>query len=123
MITIHWILAALLVAAFSATVVTFFNILLDLFDWVIRNVKRLFKAIKILRVKNGEAEAGVLTVDTNGNTLIRTEPKAEKVNLDELDPQLKKKVKEAQSQVQGDTVLVETEISEEAEEKIRSRRA
>jgi hypothetical protein len=120
---ITWILAALMVAAFSATVVIFFNILLDLFDWVVTNVKRLFKAIKVLRVKNDKAEVGVLTVDKSGNTTIRTEPKAEKVNIGQLDPKLKEKVLEAQSQVEGDTVLVETEITEEAEAKIRERRA
>lgn len=121
---ITWILAALMVAAFSAAVVVFFNILLDLFDWVVTNVKRLFKAIKVLLVKKtGEVGSGVIQIDKNGKTVLRTPPEEKKLDIEQLDPELKKKVLKAQSQVEGDTVLVETEITEEAEEKIRERRA
>lgn len=66
------IINAAIWAAFAAAVVVFFNAIMSLFDMVIKGIKSLFKAIKVMIMnKDGKVvDGGVLTQNENGEMSI-----------------------------------------------------
>lgn len=118
---IEIIITAFLIALFNTAVIVFFNALLDIYDRVIKIVK---KAIKIIRVntRNNMAKAGVISRDWYGNRQFHGEPNSEPLNIDELPGSLREKVLSAvqQSRRMGEKYCdVEVNMSESAENMIR----
>lgn len=125
-----WIIAAGMVALFTSLVIIFINAILDLYDAVVKGIKKYIMAKKAMKVsKNGKVEAATVTVDEKGNVQVHTDVKSETLSesdKNKLDPEMLKAIEKAKAQAKRenvDAVFVEAKMDAETEAEIRRRRS
>lgn len=117
---ITFFLGAALLGLFLATVVAVFGACLKVYDWVVRNLPGMFKAIKVL-IKNsrGEVSGGTL-VEQDGGYNFYPDPEHVKVDVKEVDDELKRAFNKTKTMNNGNK-MVEFNPDKDAEREIRRR--
>ena len=115
---LSFILTAALIGIFAGTVVWFFKNSMKFYDYVVERMPGWFKALKVLIKKGVSVVYGTLTKDSNGVTKLHTEPNAETVNFEDLDPSIQTAFNKSQYMSNG-TKIVEQIVDADAERELR----
>lgn len=118
------IITAALLALFTATFIYFLGACLQFFDFVIKGIKGIFKAIKVLILKkNGKVHYGTMYQQDEKLKLVEPGNESEvEEDLDTLDESVKNAFAKAKV-MNGGRKVIGVDMSEEEEEAIRSRTA
>lgn len=116
---ITFLITAAIVGAFTAVAFIFMNAVLTLYDKIVSSIKRRIMAARVVKIReDGRLEPGTVVMDQDDKLTAYTDVHAEPISPNDVDDDLAAKVAEAKRKNQK---FVEVELSEEAEEEIRSR--
>ncbi len=123
-----WIILAAMVAGFTALTIIFLNAILDLYDKVVKGIKKWVMAKKAMRVKrDGTVEATTVTVNEYGDVQVHSDVTSETISIDDIDdPILKEQALNAQrlaKERNKESAIVEAKMDKEVEDEIRRRRS
>ncbi len=122
MLLISIIVGIAALAAATALYITFVSAILTFFDYVIKGIKKLYRAIKVyVKKKNSNKVDGRVIVETeDGLWSYSDTTKIESIDKDELDDDILEKLESAKPTRNGEQ-MVEAIITEEAKQELKER--